>query len=137
MLWKTLDPQHPVARDEVFLSWLRESGVDPRYTYRVRLRGKRIKVWQFDRRADGLKYVDPTTGRAAVREPFVVMASRPLRGVCRSGKRRYVLRDVPPGRACYPCLACRSWHLGLPWFWRLRQVFALVGRRAYVARRAR
>ncbi len=117
----TLDPTHPIARSATFLGWLDDEGIAADDTYKVAIRGHRVKVWQFDRNADGRKYVDPATAEIAKREPFVVhVAAVPDFGVCRSGKRGYTLRSRPAGRAAYPCALCRSWHLGLPvWMRRL------------------
>lgn len=118
----TLRPDHPIAKSTAFLDWLGDEGIEANVTYKVAIRGRRVKVWQFDRNEDGRKYVDPVKDRVAVRDPFVVRVSRVPDFGCRSGKRRYALHDIPEQRTGYPCAFCRSWHVGLPmWLARLTQ----------------
>ncbi len=77
--WLTVDAieGHPLSRDVEFVGWLRECGVDPHLTYRVKIRGWWMDVWGFATDSEGRKYVIPGTNDAAESYALVWLKSAP------------------------------------------------------------
>ena len=62
----------PIAKDEKFLAWLEEHGIVTAHTYRVEIRNKRMKVFQYAIDSEGSKFVSTEDGFPATKPPFTV-----------------------------------------------------------------
>ncbi len=77
--WLTVDVDdgHPLSRDTEFIDWVREQGVDPHRTRKVKIRGWWMDVWGLANDAEGRKYVIPGTSDVASTYAFVWLKSAP------------------------------------------------------------
>lgn len=73
---QVLEPQDALTRQPYFLDWLKQHGVEPKHTYRIKVGRWLMKVWQYDRDLAGRKFV--IGGDVARRLPFWKRLNAPL-----------------------------------------------------------
>lgn len=68
----TIVPKDPITRDEDFLLWLKDHGIEPIDCYMVKVNRHELVAYCYARNENGRKYVDLEKGEIAKAEPITV-----------------------------------------------------------------
>ena len=72
--------RYPLRFTEAYCAWLTEHGIDPFATFRTEhhvIDAPLVRVFQYERDADGRHQIDPVAREVVKREPFDVLIKTP------------------------------------------------------------